>query len=250
MAKSRFNIKGTKDFLVAAVFCGAICIWAIRDAWFPPESVLEKHPLEVPVAFEVPGVVKSINVKVGEKVEGRMTLATLYEASYQEAVDEAQAAFEKAKEEKAPDVDEKLDALLAARERLDACTLENTDITVTTSHGESALHGEVLRVDAQPAMQVETMTADEGGTVLKVASDAVFIGEEDAALKDAVKYPLNGFAPTVHKEQSVAAGETVAGTTILVINPEDSFYIFNQTLAVIMFLGMIASLIFHWIASH
>ncbi|MBI9020041.1 MAG: hypothetical protein JEZ10_02135 [Verrucomicrobia bacterium] len=47
MAKGRFSIKGTKDFLVMAVACGFLCLWSIRDAWFPTKKILEKHPQSV-----------------------------------------------------------------------------------------------------------------------------------------------------------------------------------------------------------
>jgi biotin carboxyl carrier protein len=250
MAKGRFNIKGTKDFLVMAVFCGFLCVWAVRDAWFPTQKVLEKHPLEVAVAFQVPGVIRQIHVEPGEKVEGKMVLATLHESARQEAVERARAAYEKAREQKSSDMEQKLSDLMDAREALAACTLENTDLSVTTSHGKSTLHGKVLRIEARPSMSVDVLRSDTAGDVLRVSKDTVFVGAEKSALKDAAAYPLDGLAPVVSKGDSVAAGDALAGTPVLVINPEDTFYMFNQTLAVLSFIGMIAALIFHWIASH
>ena len=196
MVKGRFNIRGTKDFLVAAVVCGFLCAWAIRDAWFPTEKILKKHPRETAVAFEVPGVVKDIPVHVGSDVLGEAVLAVLYDDSYQEKLDVARAAFEKAKEDGDSDVIEKTQAaLIDAREDVAKCTLRNTDITVKTSHGEDSLKGVVLKVLATPSTPVE------------------------------------------------------AGQPVLMIKPSDTFYIFNKTLTILSFFGMIVFLIFHWIAS-
>lgn len=195
MAKGRFKIKGTKDFLVAAVFCGFLCIWSIRDAWFPTEKVLKKHPQEFPVSFSVPGVVQEIYVQPGHEALGQTVLASLYDDVYREKVAAAQAAFDAAKTAKDPDIERRLEELLKARSDLAACTLKNTDITWTGSHGEEALRGTVMRIVVQPATHVE------------------------------------------------------AGETVLIMNPKDTFYAFNKTLALLTFLGAIVALIFHGIAS-
>lgn len=195
MARSRFNIKGTKDFLVAAVFCGFLCLWSIRDAWFPTEKVLEKHPQRIPVSMDVSGVVKTVPVEPGQEISTPEVLVTLNDTSYREALAEAEAAFEKAKETQADDVEQKLEAVLEARKNLEACVLRNTDRTHTTSHGEEALRGTVLEIVAPPATYVE------------------------------------------------------AGEPVLYMQPVDTFYAFNKTLAVLTFIGTIAALIFHRIAS-
>ena len=195
MAKSRFNIHGTKDFLVAAVFCGFLCIWSIRDAWFPAEKVLKKHPHEIPVAFTIGGVVKDIPVKTGDEIKGNVVLANLYDEGYRAKVTEAEAAFEAAKTAKDPAVEKKLDALMKARADVEACSLQNANIKWTTTHGEEVLHGTVVRILVEPSTRIE------------------------------------------------------AGAAVLTIQPVDTFYLFNKTLALLTFVGMIAALVFHGIAS-
>jgi hypothetical protein len=195
MAKGRFNIKGTKDFIVAAVFCAFLCIWSIRDAWFPTEKVLKKHPREIAVSFKVPGVVKHVAVQPGDEVKGKVVLASLYDDAYHAKVTEAEAAFDAAKVSKDSAVEQKLAVLMKAREDFDNCTVENTDVTWMTTHGEEALRGVVVRIVATPATQLE------------------------------------------------------AGAPVLTIAPVDTFYVFNKTLAILTFIGMIVSLIFHRIAS-
>lgn len=195
MAKSRYNIKGTKDFLVAAVFCGFVCLWSVRDAWFPSEKVMEKHPHEILVAFKVPGRLKEINLKPGDKITDKILLASLYDEAYRTKVAAAESAFDTARDAKDSSAEEKRDELTKARADLDACTLYNTDIIWKSSHGKEALRGVVDRILAETATQVD------------------------------------------------------AGTPVMAVNPNDSFYPFNKTLAVLSFIGMIGFLIFHRIAS-
>jgi len=195
MAKGRFNVHGTKDFIVAAVFCGFLCVWSIRDAWFPTEKVLKKHPQEIPVAFRVHGVVKEILVKPGDEIKGKVPLASLYDDVYRTKVAEAEVIFEAAKSTKDPAVEKKLDVLMKARADLEACTVKNTDVTRMTTHGEDILTGTIARILVQPATQIE------------------------------------------------------AGVPVLTVTPTDTFYLFNKTLAVLTFVGMLISLVFHRIAS-
>jgi len=194
MAKGRFNIKGTKDFLVMAVVCGFLCLWSIRDAWFPTKKVLEKHPQSVPVSMKVPGVIKSLPLKPGEEIHGEVVLAQIYDDSYRKAVVAAEADFEKAKESR-EGVEEALEKVLAAREELKACILKNSDILIETSHGEDVIRGIILE-------------------------------------------------HLVTRSTPVEAGEPV-----LLIEPHDTFYMFNKSLAVLTFFGVVVALVFHRIAS-
>jgi len=195
MAKNRFNrIKGTKDFLVMAVFCTFLCLWSVRDAWFPTKKVLEKHPLSVEVAMKVPGVIKSLPIKLGEEFAGDVALATIYDESYRKALTRAEDEFAAAKEAHSG-VEEALEKVFSAREELRACTLRNTDIMIETSHGEDALQGKVLENLVTRSMPVE------------------------------------------------------AGEPIILIQPKDTFYMFNKSLAILSFFGLIVSLFFHRVAS-
>ena len=169
MAKGRFNVHGTEDFIVAAVFCGFLCIWSIRDAWFPTEKILKKHPQEFPVTFKVSGVVKEFMVKPGDEVKGKIPLASLYDDTYRAKVTETEAAFETAKATKDPAVEEKLAVLMQARADLEACTVKSSDIVRTTTHGEETLRGNVVRIVVNPATRVEA-----GTPVLMVAPADTF----------------------------------------------------------------------------
>ncbi|QHI70608.1 hypothetical protein [Tichowtungia aerotolerans] len=196
MAKSRFDrVKGTKDFLVAGVICIFLCLWAIRDAWFPTKKVLEKHPLTYPVTVAVSGVVKHIPVNVGDSVAGSAPLLTLQTRAYEEAVEAAEEAYKDVQGEEKDVLLEKLNALVQARENLKATTVACSDFMLKTTHGEDPLQGKVLEILAEPATEVE------------------------------------------------------AGETVMLIQPKDTFYIFNKTLAVFSFILAAVFLFFHRVAS-
>lgn len=196
--KNRFSkIRGTKDFLVLAVVCAFICLWSIRDAWFPTEKILKKHPLEFPVTAAVSGVVQTIPVQVGDEVKGSMPLMTLSAQHYEEAVVVAEESYKAAVEtEDKEQIRDKLAGLLEAKKNLKATILRCNDFILETTHGEDPLHGKILKIVAEPATYVDS------------------------------------------------------GQTVMLIQPADTFYDFNKTLAILMFIGFIAALIFHRIASN
>ncbi len=196
MAKNRFNrIKGTKDFLVAAVACAFFCLWFLRDGWFPPQRVLKDHPLQMPISMKVSGVVKSLPVSPGVDFVGDVVLAELYDKTYRKVVEEAEAAFENAKRTKSADLQEKLDAMLVARANVKACVVKSSDFTQKTSHGEDKLQGRVLE------------------HLVKVSD------------------PVSASQP------------------VLLIQPKDTYYIFNKSACFLSFIGVVVALAFHRIAS-
>jgi multidrug resistance efflux pump len=156
MSRSRYTkIKGTKDFLVAAVVCAFLCVWSIRDAWFPTPKILKKHPLIYEVSTPLSGVVQSVPLQVGNKISGSTVLVRLYEHTYQQEADAAEAAFNAARDNGDPDVEQKLVAMHKAKEKVVKCTIRNTDFTLNTSHGEDALYGQVLDVAVSEGQPVD-----------------------------------------------------------------------------------------------
>jgi multidrug resistance efflux pump len=67
-AKRRYKVKGTNDFLILAAIFFFLCLWAIKDAWFPSEKVLKRHPREVTVAFAIDGTLAKLHVAEGDEV--------------------------------------------------------------------------------------------------------------------------------------------------------------------------------------
>lgn len=177
-----------------AVFCAFLCLWSVRDAWFPTKKVLEKHPQSVEVAMKVSGVIKSLPLKPGEEIKGESVLASIYDDSYRKAVAVADMAYREASKT-GEGAEEALEKRTVAHANLKACVLKNTDITQKTSHGEDFLRGVILEHLVKRSAHVE------------------------------------------------------AGEPVLLVQPYDTFYLFNKSLAILSFLGLISALAFHRIAS-
>ena len=157
MATNRFTkIKGTKDFLVVAVACFCIFVWAVVDGWFPTKGTLKKHPQEFAITTFVSGVVQTVPVKAGDEVKGSMPVLVLVSHQYKEAVAATEEAYKEAIETNdKTKIKAKLDQLLKAQENLKHTTVRASDFVLETTHGEDSLHGTVLRVLAEPATAVE-----------------------------------------------------------------------------------------------
>ena len=103
-AKRNYTVKGTKDFLVMALICFFLCLWASKDAWFPSSKVREKHPRRVEVAFSVDGAIKEFHVAEGDHVvspkDGNepTLLASLIGATWQKEFDAKKADYAASKD--------------------------------------------------------------------------------------------------------------------------------------------------------
>lgn len=103
-AKRNYTVKGTKDFLVMALICFFLCLWASKDAWFPSSKVREKHPRRVEVAFSVDGAIKEFHVAEGDHIvspkDGNepTLLASLIGATLQKEFDAKKADYAASKD--------------------------------------------------------------------------------------------------------------------------------------------------------
>jgi len=72
-AKRKYNVKGSKDFIVLSGIFFFLCLWSVKDAWFTSSKTLEKHPRQVEAAFEISGLVEQLLVREGDSVgEGQL----------------------------------------------------------------------------------------------------------------------------------------------------------------------------------
>lgn len=99
MAKRRYNVRGIKDFIVLAGIFFFLCLWAVKDAWFPGEKVLKDHPRRVEVAFPIDGNISAFHVAAGDPViaprEGQnpTLLAVLNDAQVRRTFEEKKARY-------------------------------------------------------------------------------------------------------------------------------------------------------------
>ncbi len=76
--KSNKNLnKTTNDYLIMSVILFLLCIWAIKDAWFPSPTVLKKHPHSIPITFTSSGYIQEIYIDKGDLVTDEMIIAKI-----------------------------------------------------------------------------------------------------------------------------------------------------------------------------
>jgi multidrug resistance efflux pump len=96
--KRQYRVKGTNDFIVLAGIFFFLCLWSVKDAWFPSPKVMEKHPQEIIVVVETGGTVEKINVVAGDPVAEDMVLATLRRDRISVEFDAAKSTYTEAKQ--------------------------------------------------------------------------------------------------------------------------------------------------------
>ncbi|VGO16612.1 hypothetical protein PDESU_05203 [Pontiella desulfatans] len=211
-AKRRYNIKGTNDFLVLAGIFFFLCLWAVKDAWYPSPKVLKKHPLAIEVAFETDGSVGRVNVQEGDSIGEKQVLASLrldrISADYEEAKNTYTAAKKK----------------FAMRQMAHKNAVKNG----ASDNGISELEAGVA--EAKSAEEVALASVTE----LRKALDA---GELLSPTKGKVK------EIRAHTHSMVKAGDT-----IMVLDPKDHFYLFNKSLAIFSFFAFWIFLAIHVLA--
>jgi len=90
----QYKVTGTNDFLYFAIGLLAWGLWSVRDGWFPTQTVLKRHPLEVVVPFEIGGQVEEIQCAVGHKVSEKQPLVQLKKETLIAGRDAALAAYD------------------------------------------------------------------------------------------------------------------------------------------------------------
>lgn len=207
--KRNYNVKGTKDFLVLSIIFFLLCVWAIRDAWFPSPKTLKKHPRQVEARFDAKGLVDRIAVEPGESVSSNTTLIVLDKTHALSKIATAKEAFMQCKRE----FSERESALLEA--------------TKSGAGGEKA---DELRRELEMA-KVELNHALE-----------TFDEARAAAEQCELRTPRDGCVSRIE----VALHEAVhPGDLGVVIDPEDHFYPFNKSLTVISLILGVAFLVIH-----
>ena len=197
--KRKYHIKGTSDFLVLAGIFFFLCLWAVKDAWFPSAKVEKKHPLIVHVAFEVEGAVEKVHVKAGDSIGENQLLIDLRNDELRVDYEDAKSAYSAAK---------KKNAILEH-------ALKNSIENGATDEGIAGL--EERSIAAKQTM------ADALARV-----DSLRSAVESTQLHSPVKGEV--------KEVLVEAYSTAEpGEPAIVIDPKDHFYIFNKSLAVFSF---------------
>ncbi len=198
-AKRKYNIKGSRDFIVLAGIFFFICLWAVKDAWYPSDKVVEKHPLVLLASFDTGGLVDQLLVEEGDSVVETQVLAKLRTVKMNEEFDEAKKGYITAKN-KHTLMDE---------------ALRNAEKNGVGSDGIVELKQN--QMDAQSAMA----TALEQVNSIRARIDAADL--------------LATGKGVVTDVQVLLYDQVEAGETVFVIDPKDHFYLFNKSLAIFSF---------------
>ena len=210
--KRKYNIKGTNDFLVLALIFFFLCLWAIKDAWYPSEKVLKKHPREVVAAFETKGSVGEILVAVGDAVGEKSVLARLRSDRLQQEFDEAKSVYTEARKKYA----------------VMETALKNANKNGASDDGLAQI--EASAAEAKEKKDEAYATVQELMIVLECSE---------------LKSPSKG----VVQEIMVAEHTMVdADEAVIKINPKDHFYLFNKSLAIFSFFAFWVFLAIHILA--
>lgn len=211
-AKRKYNVKGSKDFIVLAGISFFFCLWSVKDAWFTAPKVLEKHPREVVVAFETNGLIEQLHVREGDSVGEGQLLAELRRGKMKDESAAAKKAYTAAKN-KHTLMDE---------------ALRNAEKNGATSEGIAEI--QQSRADAKAAMATSLKQVN-------LARERIDATELRASSKGEVKEVLVSLY-----------GTTEAGETVMVIDPKDHFYLFNKSLAIFSFIAFWVFLGIHILA--
>jgi len=213
MAKRTYNVKGTKDFLVLALIFFFLCLWAVKDAWYPSPGVMKKHPPEIELAFETGGTISRLHVAEGDPVGEKQLVAELGKVKLEGDFAEARKAYTDAKNK-----------VVLAESSLKKATMEGlAEENIAEMKGSHEID--------RAAMDDALVAVNE----LKARLDA-------CALKSESKGEVKEIKTFVY-------GQVEAGETVIVIDPKDHFYTFNKSLAVFSFIAFWVFLSLHILAN-
>jgi multidrug resistance efflux pump len=210
LKKRQYKVKSNKDFLIFGFVFFFLCIWAIKDAWFPSDAVLKKHPREIVSSFERGGQLAKMYVSEGDFVKEDSIIAELSSAHIDTELNEMKATY--ANVRKSVQV---LDLAIKNAVQNGATKQSVTDLRNRKVLAEEKLEELQLTVNSLKDKQDELrLFAEKSGTVLEVYS-----GERI----------------------QIAAGEP-----LIKIHPQDNFYVFNKSLSIFSFFACIFFFVFHF----
>ncbi|MEE9368948.1 MAG: hypothetical protein V3V05_08785 [Pontiella sp.] len=210
--KRKYNIKGTNDFLVLAAIFFFLCLWSIKDAWFPSPKLVKKHPPEIEVSFESSGSIEKVFVGVGDTVSEKQMLAKLRTDRMSVEYDDAKHKYTEAKKKFA----------------MMDLALKNATKNGASDEGLAEIQ---KRQEVAKTAMVESLAIV---TKLRTSIDA-----------SELLSPRKGMI----KEIKIGTHSMIdAGETVIKLDPKDHFYLFNKSLAIFSFLAFWVFLAIHVLA--
>ncbi len=200
-AKRTYKVRVAKDFIVLAGIFFFLCLWAVKDAWYPSDKVLKKHPRLVEVSFETSGLLGQVHAEVGDSIGEGQLLAKLRSTRMEVELTEGKKEYTEAKSKHAL-----MQEALHDAEKSGVSAQEITELQNSETQAKTAMDAALQRV----------------GKIRSSIDSAELVA------------PTKG---KIAEVRVVSHGQIDAGQTAFVINPQDHFYLFNQSLAIFSFVS-------------
>ena len=210
--KRTYNIKGTKDFLVLSGIFFFLCLWAVKDAWYPSPNVVKKHPMEVAVSFDTAGSIGKLHIEEGDTIGEGQLLAELGRSKLKMEFDLAKKEY---------------------TERKNKSTLLQKALANAVRNGAS----DEGIAELEEGVVQANLAMDEALAQVGSIRSAMDASELRAPTKGEIKQIL-----------AKTHGQVAAGENVLIIDPKDHFYLFNKSLAIFSFIAFWVFLGLHILA--
>lgn len=210
MKKRNYKVKSNKDFLIFGCVFFFLCIWAIKDAWYPSEKVLKKHPREMVYSFPISGPILKVHVEEGDYVPEGGLMIELSTLDLDRELEEKKRAYG----------EEKKRSLVLSKAIMNAIDNGATKASIEEMRGRKSVADEKMQQLQDDVNQLRLdreslqLTAEKKGHVEKL-----YFGERI---------------------------QVEAGETMIKIVPQDNFYVFNKSLAIFSFFACIFFFVFHF----
>ena len=251
--KRQYRVKGTNDFIVLAGIFFFLCLWSIKDAWFPSEKVLTKHPQEIIVAAETGGTVEIVNVVKGDMVVEDMVLAKLRSDRVTIEFEAAKQSYTEAKQKHAlltaASQEGDPEEIAAAQAAMDLALTKVDDLRVALDSMEIKApdKGAIKESYIVTLSHVEVITAGFDGEVVEILpSQRITVADDRGEKKE---YSISEMMVSlVNVGEMISEGDTLAVQKVFLIDPQDHFYLFNKSLAIFSFVVFWVFLAVHLMA--
>ena len=210
LKKRQYKVKSNKDFLVFGLVFFFLCIWAIKDAWYPSEKVLKKHPREIVSSFQTSGKLEKLHVNKGSFVKEGSVIAELSSEDLNEQLNNMKATY--LKDKKSADI------LRVAIKN----AIENGATKASISEMQNR---KSLLESKMKDLEASVKELNEGQDKTRIIAEK------------------NGEVVEIYVGERI---QVSAGENILKIIPQDNFYLFNKSLAIFSFFACIFFFVFHF----
>ncbi len=197
--KRKYKVNGTKDFIIFSGIFFFLCLWAIKDAWYPSPKVIKKHPQQIEVSFNIDGAIAQWHVAKGDSVGEGQLLVELQQSKMQVDFDAAKKKYATEKEE-----------------------IILLDFTLRNAKANHISDAEITTLEQRQVVAESEMdhTLEEVNVMRERMNSSGLYSPSKGVVKELL-------ASTYSQIEQ--------GQGVVMIDPKDHFYLFNKSLAILSF---------------